>query len=166
MERRSGIQVRKNILKTAALVIIMALMSACAQVQTETPKEDSNEYPENAIAYLVNLPTKEERGEYNIVETLNLQNTEESFIFVAIKEKTDLKVVEIEIKEDGSFLELGNVFNAKEVPPGFALELIALRPEGAPYYKLLISTNDSEEVTYYVSYNGKDGNPKIEYIYK
>ena len=87
------------------------------------------------------------------------------FIFVAIKEKTDLKVVEIEIKEDGSFLELGNVFTAKEVPPGFALELIALRPEGAPYYKLLVSTNDSEEVTYYVSYNGKDGNPKIEYIY-
>jgi hypothetical protein len=40
----------------------------------------------------------------------------------------------------------------------------AFRSEGAPYYKLVITIKNVETI-YYISYNGKDGNPKIEYIF-
>ena len=69
-------------------------------------------------------------------------------------------------QEDGNLKELGPVYQVVDAPVGFALEITAIRPEGAPYYKLLIQIGDQEEVTYYISYNGKDGNPKEEYVFK
>lgn len=157
---------KKHVLVLIILLIIMSMLNSCKLAATEQVNEEEPKYPEKAVAYLVNLPSEEEREEYNIIETVKLQSTEESFIFVSIKEITDLRIEEIEIMEDGNFKELGTVFKAEDVPAGFAVEIIALRPEGAPYYKLIISADDKEEVTYYVSYNGKDGNPKIEYIFE
>lgn len=155
-------------LLVSAAMIATTGLSGCAPAEEPAPAPppvvEENPHPEDALAMIVNLPTTEERREYDIVETLELQETEESLIFVAVKEDTTLRVVEIEMQEDGNLKDLDTVFTAENAPMGFAVEMIALRPEGAPFYKLLIKVGEGEEITYYISYNGKDGNPKIEYI--
>jgi len=121
--------------------------------------------PAGAVVLLVNLPTDAELAEYNVSQTLTLQDTEESIIVVSLADDTTIEVVEIEMQDDGNLIELGAVFSVNNVAEGYAFEMIALRPEGAPYYKLRITMADDTVREYYISYNGKDGNPKLEYVF-
>ena len=160
----------RTVLILALFMMISLIFSGCQPAAPAGPAEPEEPpvaiHPENAVALLINMPTEEERQEYHPVGNLMLQDSGEGFIFVAIREHTNLEVMEIEMQEDGNLKELGPVYQVVDAPVGFALEITAIRPEGAPYYKLLIRTGDQEEVTYYISYNGKDGNPKEEYVFK
>lgn len=147
----------------ALLIGVISLFGAACGSQNIP--EVTNDYPAGAFAMVVNLPTDEERIQYNVSETLNLQETEESLIVVSLADDTSIQVVEIEIQPDGTFLDLSTVYSIESAPTDFAIELVALRPEGAPSYKLVVTLADDSETTYYISYNGKDGNPKIEYIF-
>lgn len=154
----------------ALLLLVGLLLSGCQSGMGPEPTEPEEPpatiHPENAAALLINMPTEADRQKYHPVGNLMLQDSGEGFIFVAIREHTNLEVMEIEMQEDGNLKELGPVYQVVDAPVGFALEITAIRPEGAPYYKLLIQIGDQEEVTYYISYNGKDGNPKEEYIFE
>ena len=158
------------VLILALFMMISLIFSVCQPAAPAGPTEPEEPpvaiHPENAVALLINMPTEEDRQEYHPVGNLMLQDSGEGFIFVAIREHTNLEVMEIEMQEDGNLKELGPVYQVADAPVGFALEITAIRPEGAPYYKLLIRTGDQEEVTYYISYNGKDGNPKEEYVFE
>lgn len=146
------------------------LFSGCQPAAAPEPAEpeapDPSLHPEKSAALLINRPTEEERQQYHPVGNLMLQESQEGFIFVAIREDTDLEVMEIEMQEDGNLIELGPVYQVVDAPAGFALEITAIRPEGAPSYKLLIQIGDQQQVEYYISYNGKDGNPKEEYVFE
>lgn len=135
-----------------------------ATEEPNAPPSNVNPPPIGAVAMLINMPTGEERSEYTIVDTLELQETDESIIFVALEDGTSIKVVEIAMQDGGNIVDGDTVYSVTDAPKDFALELKAFRPEGAPSYKLVIDLNDVETV-YYISYNGKDGNPKIEYIF-
>lgn len=165
MKNRLKCMVMPVLVLSLSLSLMLALSGCAKGIEPETPAPvNPNPPPARAVAMLVNLPTDEERSEYTIIDTLDLQETDESIIFVALEDGTSLKVVEIAMQDDGNIIDLDTVYSVTDAPKDFALELKALRPEGAPYYKLVIVLNDVETV-YYISYNGKDGNPKIEYIF-
>jgi len=161
--------VKKKLKCKVMFVLILSLMLALSGCTIETEPEnpipvDPNPPPAGAVAMLVNLPTEEERSGYAIIDTLDLQETDESIIFVALEDGTSVEVVEIAMQDDGNLIDVDTVYSVIDAPKDFAMELKAFRPEGAPYYKLVIVLNDVETI-YYISYNGKDGNPKIEYIF-
>jgi hypothetical protein len=148
------------------LLSIMFALSGCTKViEPENPSPvNPNPPPAGAVAMLVNLPTDEELSEYNIIEKLDLQETEEGIIFVALEDGTSVDVVEISMQDDGNLIDVDTVYSVLDAPKGFAMFIKAFRSEGAPYYKLVITIKNVETI-YYISYNGKDGNPKIEYIF-
>lgn len=160
----------KTVLLFFMILLTGLLFSGCQPATPNEPTEPEEPpaviHPENAAALLINMPTEEDRQEYHPVGNLMLQESQEGFIFVAIQEDTDLEVMEIEMQEDGNLMELGPVYQVMDAPAGFALEITAIRPEGAPSYKLLIQIENQQEVEYYISYNGKDGTPKEEYVFE
>jgi len=146
------------------MCLILALSGCTNTIGPEKPTPaNPNPPPAGAVAMLVNLPTVKELGGYNIIDTLDLQKTDESIIFVALEDGTSVDVVEIAMQDDGNLIDVDTVYSVKDAPKGFAMLLKAFRPEGAPYYKLVITIKNVKTI-YYISYNGKDGNPKIEYI--
>ena len=160
----------RTVLILALFMMISLIFSGCQPAAPAGPAEPEEPavaiHPEDAVALLINMPTEEDRQEYHPVGNLMLQESQEGFIFVAIQEDTDLEVMEIEMQEDGNLMELGPVYQVVDAPAGFALEITAIRPEGAPSYKLLIQIENQQEVEYYISYNGKDGTPKEEYVFE
>jgi len=160
----------KNILRHRGIYIIilsfiLALSGCTNEIEQKKPTPvNPNPTPAGAVAMLVNLPTAEEMSQYNIIDTLDLQKTDESIIFVALEDGTSVDVVEIAMQDDGNIVDVDTVYSVIDAPKDFAMVLKAFRPEGAPYYKLVITIKNVQTI-YYISYNGKDGNPKIEYIF-
>lgn len=120
--------------------------------------------PEDAIALIVNLPTSEQRSQYHVSETLYLDETEEKILFVPRYEHTTIEIYALEFKEGDENLTEKKIYSNLDCREDFCLELQAIRPEGIPNYKISILLPNSIQKEYIFSYNGKDGNPNLEYI--
>lgn len=171
------------------MIVIMVVLSGCGKTTTdsdsgESPDSTSNnsnqqqeevqnnnfslfkDAPDDAIALVVNQPTTEQLTQIKMQETLNLQDTEEKIIFIPRYEHTAVELYKVEDINEAGEMTTSKFYSDNDCGKDFALELQAIRPEGMPNYKLQIKLPDGTEKEYYISYNGKDGNPNLEYILK
>lgn len=155
------------------LLIMMLVFSAftgCA-VQ-DGPQADQNEEtafdslwndaPEGTIAILINRPTEEQLADYPVSESLVLDETEERLLLIPAEDVDTITIWNLEYIGD-ELERTGSVYINRDIPEDFVLDMTVIRPEGAPYFQLSLE-GVQRNADYYISYNGKDGNPNIEYI--
>ncbi|GAB1476764.1 hypothetical protein MASR2M70_16000 [Bacillota bacterium] len=118
--------------------------------------------PEGTAAVLINQPTEDQRKEFSPSELLVLEESMESFLLIPSETIEEITIWEIEF--DGSeFVRGGAVYKNYDPHEEYILHLVTMRPEGGPHYELSL-LSDEGEATYYIAYDGKDGNPNIEYV--
>ena len=104
--------------------------------------------PEETLAVLINLPTEEQERNFPADEKLILEQTEERFLLIPTEDVEEIVIWSLDYVDPDD---------------DFVLDLTVMRPEGPPHYQLAL-TGEKGVTYYYISYNGKDGNPNIEYI--
>ncbi|MDD2569075.1 MAG: hypothetical protein PHQ49_05445 [Clostridia bacterium] len=120
--------------------------------------------PEDAIAVIVNLPTPQQILLLNITETLYLHETEEKIIFIRWHEHTAIEIYSVKGIWDAGNLTVNKIYSNLDCRKDFTIALQAIRPEGILDYKILISLPNGLVKEYFLSYDGKNGNPNIEYV--
>ncbi|MBN7773127.1 hypothetical protein [Clostridium aminobutyricum] len=173
------------------IVLLMMLLSGCSGAPTDTNNGDNSgkstdndnqveeqkegqnsnfnqfkDAPDDAIALLINLPTSDQRSLLKIQETLYLQDTEEKIIVIPRDAHASVELYTVDDISEAGDITASKFYTNEDCGKDFAMELQAIRPEGLPNYKLLIQLPNGTEKEYFISYNGKDGNPNLEYILK
>lgn len=121
---------------------------------------------ENSVGLYINLPTEEQVKSIKLSKSLNLQDTKEKIIVIPRFENTSIEIYAISINSKGEIVKGNKIYSEQKCSKDYALELQAIRPEGAPNFMVQITTPSGTKVESYISYNGKDGNPNIEPILK
>jgi len=159
--------------KRYLLLIMMLLVSAftgCAVQdgpqagETEETAFDSlwNNAPEGTIAILINRPTEEQLSDYPVSESLVLDETEQRMLLIPAEDVDTITIWNLEFTGD-ELERTGSAYINRDISEDFVLDLTVIRPEGAPYFQLSLE-GEQRNADYYISYNGKEGNPNIEYI--
>lgn len=120
--------------------------------------------PKQAVALVVNFATDEQIKILQPHETLKLQQTENTIFVIPKDNRSGIAIYSQDIEADGTLFDVEKVYENPKPANDFALAMQALRPEGAPAYRIAITTEDGTEYSYVISYNGKDGNENLEYI--
>ncbi len=120
--------------------------------------------PENSYAILINMPDAEQEKALPASEKLILDQGDERFLLIPAKSVDTVTIWSLDTKDPG-FPRYEAVYVNKDVGKDFILDLVAVRPEGEPRYQLSLDDKKGS-VNYYISYNGKEGSPNIEYIVK
>ncbi|MEA4988822.1 MAG: hypothetical protein VB095_12260 [Anaerovorax sp.] len=144
------------------ILMSMAFLSGCSGNSSES--SFFKDAPEKAIGLIVNLPTPEQRLEYKVSETLYLDETDEKILFIPRYEHTTIDIYALEYDEKIENLSDKKIYSNTDSKKDFCLELQAIRPEGIPNYKISIGLPNDLQKEYIFSYDGKDGNPNMEYI--
>ncbi|WP_206457927.1 hypothetical protein [Anaerovorax sp. IOR16] len=151
-------------MKKFLFIILMSVvfLSGCSDNSVES--SFFKDAPEKAIALIVNLPTPEQILEYKVSETLYFDETDEKMLFIPRYEHTTIDVYALEYDEEVENLAEKKIYSNTDSKKDFCLEFRAIRPEGIPNYKVSIGLPNGIQKEYIFSYNGKDGNPNMEYI--
>lgn len=120
------------------------------------------EAPEGTQAILINFPSEQQEADFPANEKLILDETNERFLLIPAEGTDKITVWSIEYVDD-ELKRTGEVYVNRSISDNFVLDMTVMRPEGGPYYELTIEGTEGV-ADYYISYNGKDGNPNIEYI--
>lgn len=120
--------------------------------------------PEDAIALIVNLPMPEQRSLLNVSECLYLQDTDEKIILIPRYEHASIKIYSVEGYVEQEGFSVNEIYSNLDCDKDFSIELQVIRSEGIPNYKICISLLNGNEKEYFLSYDGMNGNPNIEYV--
>lgn len=117
---------------------------------------------DNAIAVIVNNPTKEELKKIPNLKTYEYDRYDESLLIIPIYKKMNVEIKTLawdndDLKEDET------LYKEENTKDGSALLLKAYRPEGIPSLKICVD-GENMDGEYILTYDGKDGTPDIEYI--
>ena len=153
-----------------AMAIILSLVG-CNGGGDNEPENQAlqnlwKEAPEGTVAILINHPTEQQLNDYPATDQLTLDSADnmgEQIFVIPGKNVSTVTIYGIEFQND-DFNRADSVYQNTE-PKDSILDLRVMRPEGGPHYELALK-GDFGEVGYYFAYNGKDGNPNIEYILK
>lgn len=119
--------------------------------------------PDEAVAILINQPTEDRLLDFHPSQLLVLEESPENFLLLTSDRVEEIVIWEIEF--DGEdFVRKNIVFNNSNPGDDYILHLEVNRPEGGPHFQLAF-ISDEGEVTYYITYDGKDGTPDIEYLF-
>ena len=122
------------------------------------------EYPENALAVLINDPSEElldKVGDYGIFTS---SKDEPPSLIIPIYVGSTVSVNEItDITSDGELIFGDRLVTDPDVGDNYSLLFEAIRAEGIPAYVIEIEF-DGKSALYPYGYNGKDGNVGNEYI--
>lgn len=127
----------------------------------------ANEGPNEAVLLIVNGADNFNYDNVSLLQTVSIEgvtSTSESMVLVPryLDSIVSIEAIEYNIETE-DFDVKHEIFNSGVTPDGYAIRFNAFRPEGAPINRILITYNN-ETTEYLVSYNGKDGNPTIEYV--
>ncbi len=118
--------------------------------------------PEGTAAILINQPTEYQLDEFRPSELLVLDESYENCLLIPSGEVEEITIWQIEF--DGTQLVRKEaIYKNYDPHEEYILHLVTMRPEGGPHYELSL-LSDEGEATYYIAYDGKDGNPNIEYV--
>ena len=164
-------------------IILVLVLSACTAKDTnvgsdvsQTPTKAPTEVPAPKAAYeafggnapdsgivlLVNNPDKNKAGIVNITESKKLDTTDEHILIIPKYKNTSIQIWSLRYEND-KLVRDNLEYENRRTADNFVLDANIMRPEGMPRYKMVVYTPDSY-AEYIFSYNGKDGNPELEYI--
>ena len=118
--------------------------------------------PKGTLAIIINLPSAKQLSEFSSSEKLILEETEENLLLIPAANVDSITIWSMEFA-DGDFRQKEAVYVNRDIAENFVLDLTAMRPEGGPHFQISLKS-DSGMSNYFITYNGKDGNPNIEYI--
>jgi hypothetical protein len=151
------------------LIIIFALWGCSSEGGKEEEPEKSKIQvlwegtPEDVVAILINQPTEEQMKDFPPAERLIIEESPEKFLLIPAEKVEEIVVWRLEF--DGTnFVRSQEVYNNYDPDDDYVLEIEVIRPEGGPHYEISFIA-DHGETNYYVAYDGKEGNPNIEYIF-
>ncbi len=148
---------------TAVLIVGCSSTSGPDNNRTESPFQLIwQDAPDKTVAVLINQPTAEQLTEFASKERLVLEESNEGFLLLPAKDVEEFTIWELEFN-GSDFFRKKALYTNFHPDEEFVLDLQVMRPEGGPHYELAFITERSE-VTYYIAYDGKDGNPNIEYV--
>lgn len=155
-----------NYILTILLLLILAL-TGCGQAK-ETPAVTTAfdtlwaDAPKGTLAAVINIPSAEQLVSFPVSEKLMLEATEERFLLIPAENVDSITIWSIEFT-GGDFKQKDTVYENRAIGKNFVLDLTAMRPEGGPHFQISLESASGSS-NYYITYNGKDGNPNIEYI--
>lgn len=160
----------KKIYSILLIILLLINIVGCGDNnKNETEKESDSAFdrlwkgaPENTLAILINCPTENQEKTFASDEKLVLEETEERFLLIPSESIDKINIWRIEFIEN-NFIKTGIVYENVDIDDDFVLDLVAMRPEGGPHYQLSISGKEGK-ADYFITYNGKEGTPNIEYI--
>lgn len=158
---------------TRVLVLILLMIfvvSGCSLLGESNDDQEKSQIqllwestPEDVAAILINQPTEEQMKDFPPAERLVLGDSPEKFLLIPSQKIEEIAVWRIEFK-GSDFVREREIFNNYDPDDDYVLEIEAIRPEGGPQYQLSF-IGDQGETNYYITYDGKDGTPNIEYIF-
>lgn len=155
----------KKISIVILIILIITIFTSCSFNKNSAVKNlelDKTADDDKALAYIVNSPTKRLLEKITNVEIYESQNSYENFLFIPTYKESNISIYEL-ILQDDELSEGKILFKTDMVTDDYALYIKTIRPEGIPFLKIVIEYNDSKG-EYIVSYNGKEGTPKVEVI--
>lgn len=144
------------------LILLIFIMIGCKDENESAFDTLWKSAPEETLAVLINLPTEEQERNFPADEKLILEQTEERFLLIPTEDVEEIVIWSLDY-EDVNLPRIDEIYKNVDPDDDFVLDLTVMRPEGAPHYQLALA-GEKGVTYYYISYNGKDGNPNIEYI--
>ncbi|WDV47584.1 hypothetical protein PV797_07835 [Clostridiaceae bacterium M8S5] len=157
----------KRLLLVIVFFSVINLLVACTSGKNEATLKlglDKIENSKDAIAFIVNNPTEEELSKIRNLKEFEFDKSNESLLVVPVNNNSSVKVIELTLYKEG--IKYGKeLFKTDSTSNNYALQIKATRPEGVPAMEIIVE-KDGTTGEYQVSYNGKEGNPKVEIIKK
>ena len=169
----------------AILILLCLLLAACQPAETqqeppispsrndeETPQADAYAYfgaeaPEDALGLIVNFPTEEDLAQIEISESAPLLTDGETMLIVPRYAGSQVELWSLRDDDAANMVFDEMLYEKANTPEGFVLETELIRAEGMPVFGLRISYSPSaggmQLAEYLFAYDGKDGNPYVEY---
>lgn len=118
---------------------------------------------DNTLAVILNFPDEETLKKVPDLKTYENDDQNETLLLIPVENGTRVEVKNLEW-DNQNLKETGTAYVTEKTEDGYGLFLRAMRPEGAPYLKIVVESPSGAKGEYLLTYNGKDGNPEIEYI--
>jgi hypothetical protein len=118
--------------------------------------------PTEAAAAILNQPIQTTLEKVKVLGSYNYDNDIEAALIIPKEIGSDIKIQKISSVND-KFVEGNILYEQKNIPDGYGLYLKAIRPEGSPSMKIVITTK-GVSYEFILAYNGKDAKPDVEYI--
>lgn len=153
---------------TLTLIFTVPGCSLAGKLFEKPPAENNpvqvlwDEAPEGTIAVLINQPTIEQKADFKPTERLVLEDSGEGFLLIPAEKVEEITIWSLEFN-GSDFVRKKDVYKNLDPDDEYILDLTVMRPEGGPHYEISV-VSDGGEASYYIAYNGKEGNPNIEYI--
>ena len=169
----------------AILILLCLLLLGCQPTETPqappiTPSQDDEEAPktaayayfgaeapEDALGLIVNFPTEEDLTQIEISESAPLLTDGEAMLIVPRYAGSQIELWSLRDDDAANMVFDELVYEKADTPEGFVLETELVRAEGMPVFGLRISYSPPEGgvqiAEYLFAYDGKDGNPYVEY---
>ncbi|NLT48789.1 MAG: hypothetical protein GXX92_10310 [Clostridiales bacterium] len=161
---------KKTIFYLTLTILVTAFAIAGCSPDTDLPNEPADgplqliwqDAPEDTVAILINQPTAEQLNDFAPSERLLLEQSEEGFLMIPASNVEEIIIWQMEFNGT-DFVRTDAVYENHDPDDEYVLDLVVMRPEGGPHYQIAF-ISDKGETIYYIAYDGKDGNPNIEYV--
>ncbi|HBR03002.1 MAG TPA: hypothetical protein DD738_10355 [Ruminiclostridium sp.] len=150
------------------LLIIFSLglfFSSCSRILQNNKALNSlniGAQEKGVLAVIKNMPDAEAVKKVPHLTTLRMDDSPESLLLIPVLNDSTVEIVQLSW-DNTELKESGTVYKAENSEDGYGLYLKAIRPEGAPALKIIV-TSGNERGEYILSYDGKDGTADMETI--
>ncbi len=172
---------KKRTLIFSCLIMVMfmtLLFSSCSSTNppknSSTPTNSAQNNEENSalkslklenqekgtLAVIKNFPDEETLKKVPQLTTLKFDDESETLLLLPVHNGVTIEIKNI-TWDNEELIETGTAYKVDSTEDGYGLFLTAIRPEGPPFYKIVVSSSEGKG-EYLISYNGKDGTPELE----
>lgn len=156
-------------IKPLGLIVLMLLMgllfTSCGRTSTTNSALESLSIvnqDKGTIAVIKNISDEETIKKVTKLTTLNFDDSTETLLLVPIHNDSTIEIKNL-TWNNVELIESGTAYKVERTEDGYGLYLRAIRPEGAPLIKIIV-TSPQGQGEYLLTYNGKDGTPEMETI--
>lgn len=115
------------------------------------------------LGIVVDMPDKDFIAQIKQLDIYEQDDSLESFVVIPMYNGTNVKLITLAYEED-TLTSKEVVYENQASEGGYGLWVKAIRPEGAPNLKVTLEY-EGKTADYMITYYGKDGIPKCEYIF-
>ncbi len=162
---------KKSIFRLVLICLVMTmalLVSACTETDTQSQNTvnsalkslNLDNQEKGTLAIIKNFPDKEDLDKVPNLTTLKFDDENETLLLLPVHNQSTIEIKNL-TWDNGELKEIGTAYRVESTEDGYGLFLTAMRPEGPPFYKMIV-TGPEGKVEYLISYNGKDGTPEVE----
>lgn len=161
-------KIGKSVFMAISLILLFTFAVGCSENNVNPDKHASplelvwKDAPDDTAAIVINQPSEQQLMDFIPSERLTLEDSAENFLLIPSDKVEEICIWKVEF-DDTAFARLKMIYNNLDPQEDFILHLTAARPEGGPHFEITLIA-DEGEASYYIAYNGKDEDQRIEYV--